>query len=229
MTTQEFSLEFNLLYNNLDSNIAPGLNEYEKSLLLTESQEMVVREVYTGTGLSAFENSELSRNVLDDLVSQATIVPDDSGIRIDDSRSYTVVLPDDLWLKTLELAVVQDSSLECCDDDTRTADVVAVTQDEFLRTRRNPFRGAEWRRVLRMDTGEKTVELYSKYPVVSYTVRYLRKPTPIILEDLPEGLTIDGYDKEMTCGLNSIIHRTILNGAVNLAKMAWSLTQQSNA
>lgn len=32
---QEFSDEFDVLYNNISSNQAPGLDEYEKSLFLT--------------------------------------------------------------------------------------------------------------------------------------------------------------------------------------------------
>ena len=37
MTTQEFSLEFDILYNNITSNQAPGLTEYEKSVFLTKA------------------------------------------------------------------------------------------------------------------------------------------------------------------------------------------------
>ena len=37
MTTPEFSNEFDVLYNNIMSNAAPGLNEYEKSVFLTKA------------------------------------------------------------------------------------------------------------------------------------------------------------------------------------------------
>jgi hypothetical protein len=35
MTNQEFINEFDILYNNIMSNQAPGLDEYEKSVYLT--------------------------------------------------------------------------------------------------------------------------------------------------------------------------------------------------
>ena len=35
MTITEFSNQFDVLYNNITSNQAPGLNEYEKSVFLT--------------------------------------------------------------------------------------------------------------------------------------------------------------------------------------------------
>ena len=37
MTIQEFSSEFDVQYNNIASNAAPGLDEYEKSVLLTRA------------------------------------------------------------------------------------------------------------------------------------------------------------------------------------------------
>jgi hypothetical protein len=37
MTTTEFSNEFDILYNSITSNMAPGLDEYEKSVFLTRA------------------------------------------------------------------------------------------------------------------------------------------------------------------------------------------------
>jgi len=37
MTTTEFSNEFDILYNNVMSNKAPGLEGYEKSVFLTKA------------------------------------------------------------------------------------------------------------------------------------------------------------------------------------------------
>ena len=50
-----------------------------------------------------------------------------------------------------------------------------------------------------------------------YKIRYVRRPVPIILEDLPDGLVIDGYTNESACELNPILHMDILNRAVELA------------
>ena len=43
MNTTEFSTQFDILYNNITSNKAPGLNEYEKSVFLTTAQEQIVK------------------------------------------------------------------------------------------------------------------------------------------------------------------------------------------
>ncbi len=47
MTIQEFSDQFDVLYNNIISNQAPGLNEYEKSLFLTKAEKEIVKNYFT--------------------------------------------------------------------------------------------------------------------------------------------------------------------------------------
>ena len=54
------------------------------------------------------------------------------------------------------------------------------------------------------------------YPLV-YTIRYVQRPTPIVLRELPDGLSIDGVSKETPCSLNPILHTDILNKAFELA------------
>lgn len=46
MTNSEFSNEFDILYNNIMSNQAPGLNEYEKSVFLTKAQDEIVKAYF---------------------------------------------------------------------------------------------------------------------------------------------------------------------------------------
>jgi hypothetical protein len=37
MSVNEFSREFDILYNNIMSNAAPGIDDYEKSVFLTKA------------------------------------------------------------------------------------------------------------------------------------------------------------------------------------------------
>lgn len=43
---QQVSLEFDILYNNITSNQAPGLNVYEKSLFLTKAQDELIKNYF---------------------------------------------------------------------------------------------------------------------------------------------------------------------------------------
>ena len=99
--------------------------------------------------------------------------------------------------------------------------IVPVTQDEFNTIMENPFRQASKRRALRLDYGTtnddtNVVEIVTKYNIKDYTIRYLSKPTPIILADL-DGLYIDKETKTTECKLNSVLHKPILERAVLLA------------
>lgn len=42
----EFSNEFDVVYNNITSNQAPGLNEYEKSVFLTKAQDEIIKAYF---------------------------------------------------------------------------------------------------------------------------------------------------------------------------------------
>ena len=224
MTIEEFSNEFDVLLNSYAANnpfgIGQGLtqlDEYEKSILLTEAQESIVRDLYNGklTG-EGFESTEEQRRNLDSLINTLELTSKDiSKPKISDNSEF-FQLPSDVWFITYESVLLSDESLGC-KNNTR-ADVIPIRQDEYNIIKNNPFRGPSDKRVLRIDTGSSVIELISKYTIQSYFIKYLSKPKPIILQDITdENLSINGETKRMGCELNTVLHRTILERAVALA------------
>ena len=67
---------------------------------------------------------------------------------------------------------------------------------------------------MRLDLTGNVVELISKYTISNYTLRYISKPEPIILTNLPNNLTINNVGTKNECKLNPVIHRMILEKAV---------------
>ena len=59
--------------------------------------------------------------------------------------------------------------------------------------------------------------IVSKYTFNKYLIKYLSKPEPIVLEDMPNELSIEGVRVKTECKLNPILHDTILDNAVRLA------------
>lgn len=220
MDIQEFSLEFDVLFNNIMSNQAPGLTEYEKSIFLTQAQEALVLDIYSGKLGESFESTEETTDYLSQLNKQITIssFEEKEGL---DKNSVFCEIPDDVWFKTGEKAIISSNSLSCNGTIEREVDVVPVTQDTLYRTKNSPFRGPNERRVLRLNYDLFTIELISVYSIVSYTLRYLSKPDPIILENLTDGLNINGKTEAQTCKLSSSLHRAILDRAVRIAKSVW--------
>lgn len=219
MTVEEFSNEFDVLlnsYSSMDNNVSINLDEYEKSVFLTKAQNDIVLETYGSdiTGKS-FEIDEKTRRYLGNLVKNyetTQLVYGNSSIS---ENSYFFKLPEDLWFIVYESVNLLDPKLGCKSRNNIT--VTPITQDEYHRVKLNPFRGANERRVLRLDTNKGMVELISKYIIEKYTMNYLAKPNPIILTDLPDDLSIEGKNKITQCELNSAIHKTILDRAVRLA------------
>jgi len=225
MTTTEFSNQFDILWNNIMSNQAPGLDEYEKSVFLTDAQEQVVLTYYGGRPNStiSFELTEEIRRYLGSLVKTVEISPvvSPSDVLLT-SKSKVFNLPEKLWFITYESAKLQSDDDSCIDG--KVIEVTPVTQDAFHKTKGNPFRGANERRALRLDIGDEKVELVSDYNIDKYLVRYVEKLEPIILTDLSDGLTIRGKSTAQTCALNDAIHSLILTTAVSLARDAMGKT-----
>ena len=219
MTNSEFRNEFDVLYNNIASNQAPGLDDYEKSVFLTQSEEELIISAYNGKNAynDSFERTEEVRRYLDSLIRTAHICPEDkTHHRVISKHSQLAYLPDNLWFITYESAQLPESTSAPCLS-KKELEVVPVTQDEFNRIKGNPFRGANDNRVLRLDAGDNLVELVSNVPIQKYIIRYMAKVKPIILSDLGTGLSINGESQATECELNPALHRTILNRAVQLA------------
>lgn len=213
MTTSEFSNEFDILYNSITSNNAPGLLPYEKSVLLTEAEHQVVIGLYNGSlSGESLEKTEELRRSLDSLIKTdyPIAVTEDLYKGLDSNSSFYKINNDVLFI-TYESVELDNSYCNT------TVSVTPVRQDEYHKLRNNPFRGPNKRRVIRLDSGNNIIELISKYPIKNYMIRYLSRPAPIILEDLEEGLSIDSLNKETQCTLNPALHRIILERAVELA------------
>ena len=226
MTAQEFSNEFDILYNNIMSNQAPGLDEYEKSVFLTQAQEDIIRACYQGTsaGLGPFENTELVRRELSNLIKTSnTDTYETVSTQFGDCKAYT--LPQDV------MYIIQEYYT---DTNENPISVVPVTYDEIQKVKNNPFRGPSKNRILRLDYGEGKVILIIDKNLIEtyagsspeYVVSYIKKPYPVILTDLSDsGLTINNQDSPLDnnnpCELSSSIHRLILTQAVQLAAAAY--------
>lgn len=237
MDVKEFSDAFDTLLNSHSFRAQSGdtsfprdivLDEYEKSLFLTKAQEEIVINLYNGKNPfgDSFESTEEMRRYLDSLVKTKTYSTTDEieGTGVS-SNSVFFKLPTDLAFITLEQITYDDDSLGCANG--TKANVYPVTQDEYDRVKDNPFRGPTRYKALRLDYGDGTVEIIPKYTIGGYYIKYMAKPSPIVLENLPDDLTINGESTKSECKLNPILHNTILDRAVVMALTSKSVGAKS--
>ena len=211
MTLTEFSVQFDILYNNISSNQAPGLTEYEKSVFLTQAQEALVLDLYKGTAGDSFETTEEVTRYLSSLVTSK----EDLTIETKD-KQYSVDISSltDLWFITYQSASIT------VDLNSRDVLVVPTKQDTLYKDLKNPFRRPNRNKILGISEND-TIILYSEYPITSYYLKYLKRPTPIILEDLDNGLTIENVSSKTDCVLPESLHQQIILRAVQMAKAVW--------
>lgn len=220
MTTSELSNEFDILFNNISSNKAPGLEPYEKSVLLTQAQEEIIKGLYNGNLVGeSFETTEELRRYIEGLVKTEELQPIEGTFTAMDSRSKFFELPSEVWFITYEQVIVREGSYN------KIIKVVPMRQDEWHKSKNNPFKMPNDDKIIRLDSGEGIIELSTTYKSnITYLIKYVKRPDPIILEDLPYGLSINGEDKEAGCKLNTALHRIILERAVQLAHKIFTQT-----
>lgn len=244
MLIDEFNVMFDVYYNNITSNQAPGLSAYEKALFLTRAEKEIVKNHFTANS----KGNNLGMGFDDSMKRQAdfsvlmknhncTLIENNVPTKID-YRSSVYSYPDDVF-------IVVDESVKLKGNCHAIKQVVPLRYDEYTRLMLKPYKRPLKNQVWKLmnsgimtadtETGKGTATRYVEliagmHDVIdTYTVRYVRTPEPIIVEDLTEGLSIDGkISKSDKCELDPILHEEVLQRAVELAKLAWTSTGQDN-
>ena len=121
MTLEEFSTEFDVLYNSITSNAAPGFNDYEKSVLLTLAQEELIKSYFvannntTGVGLDGsqkrhYDFSTLIKiKTLNNIINSILTTREDVPVFNKDANN-TFLVPNDVFLVLNEYLTVKNNS-----------------------------------------------------------------------------------------------------------------------
>lgn len=233
MTAVEFSDQFDVLYNNITSNAAPGLNEYEKSVFLTKAQDEVVKNYFNPKGnkyQEGFDGSAKRQIDFSKLMKAASISLSTSNTSFD-ARAKVGTLPSDVLVVINEVIALTSGGAPA-----GTRQVIPITYEEYTRLMSKPYKEPLKNQAWRLITGQTsaaTIEVIinnndiAKSP--AYKIRYVRKPNPIIVANLAsavgDGVTVGGLAVLTECELDPSIHQEILQRAVELAKAAYAADQ----
>ena len=246
MTTSEFSNAFDTLLSSYNTRAEFGegaskreivLDEYEKSVFLTQAQDIVIK--------SYFDSSTNS---------QGQGIDDSTRRQVDFSSLITVASPSKLEAATIEEGETEGEEptppvpLMAFDDRgilyKLPSNILIMLNEKVKAGKRNyvvvPINYAEYDRLMSKAYGQPLkkqcwrlfqnvsgIDITSEIiptegvEVSDYRIRYIRRPRPIILTNLSlenqESLEIDGISAVTECELNPIVHMDILNKAVELA------------
>ena len=224
MTLQEFKNEFQISYNNIATNSAPNIDDYELSVYLTKAQLELVKDYYTEKGnkyKEGFESSEKRRIDLKELIISYTNNNYFTSSKAIHKNSKFFNIPNDVFLIINENVEILNKGC----DNGRVSNVKPVTHDEFSKQIFNPFKRPNkyisWRLDYSKIDSKNVVEIISEFDI-TYKLRYIKYPKPIIITDLnlfypDDNLSIDGYTNALDCELDKEIHREIIDRAVELA------------
>lgn len=171
MTTTEFSNQFDLLFNNISSNQAPGLNEYEKSVFLTKAQDEIVKNYFQAesngnTVKKGFDDTAIRQMDFSDLIMSKTIQEEtgDNAVPSVDPRAlvYKISKDDRVYIiinESLYLMVNQEGKLKV----NGIRQVVPIKYTEYMRLMSKPFKeplkNMAWRIITQGREGDADVDI----------------------------------------------------------------------
>ena len=163
MNPQEFSTEFDVLFNNVTSNQAPGLNEYEKSVFLTKAQSQLVNEYFNsrtdGFG-GGFDGSQKRQYDFSSITRIENLLEVNSfGERVTpaeklDRRSRVFLFPQNYFLAVNEIL----------SDDKWQYSITPISHSEYQRLMLKPYNFPVKRGAWRLITNKKVCNCVHEDP-----------------------------------------------------------------
>lgn len=219
MNIREFSDQFDTLLDSYKfkdefgevENIARiKLDEYEKSVLLTEAQDIILRQNFT----PQFDRSEQGQIYFGNLITVGTGIEDTLTTPYA-HNGQVFTLPENIFWAINE-------RIE--DDQGNRYIVIPINYVEYDRILSKPYAKPLVRQAWRLyqgalsalNTPKAEIVMRNSNPIEKYLIRYIRKPKPIILENLGD-LSIQGISTATECELNPLVHFEVLSQAVNMA------------
>lgn len=234
MTTDEFSNSLDALLNsyNLRGDFGEGsskmsitLDEYEKSVLLTQAQNIIVKSYFDRTLNSqeqGFDDTAGRQVDFSSLIKVKRYTPLTDTEHYDDRGLSVKLEPNVLYVLSEKLEVTSGNI-------KKIFVVVPINYREYDRLMSKaygqPLKRQAWRLFSNSGTGyDIKSEIIPSYDsctsgdVLQYVIRYVERPTPIVLTDFTDdSLSIDGVKVKTECSLNPKLHYDILQRAFELA------------
>lgn len=221
MTKEEMSNEFDILYNQVNSNQAPGVDEYEKTVFLTKAQDDVIKMYFDPRGnkfQEGFDGSQKRQYDFSTIITKGTLTRTTEDTY--DPRAISFKFPEDYFLSINESIVEKMSNREDI-----VYQIIPISYYDYGRLMQKPYQYPPKRSVWRLITENKVIHTQSSGNLtpspslppmreddianticeiigrfvnpdsIEYRMRYVKKPLPILLEDFSaSGLSIDGHN-----------------------------------
>lgn len=239
MTLEEFSTEFDVLYNSITSNAAPGFNDYEKSVLLTLAQEELIKSYFvannntTGVGLDGSQKRHYDFSTLIKIKSLKNIVYDIITARdkvnipfLKKERNAIFLIPNDVFLILNEHLIAKDNNYI----------VFPISYDTYNLLMSKPFPYPNKRQAWRLDSsidGEvaalKVIHVSDDKDISSKNITFesiYHKPLNIEI-NIKNGNTLSDFvvvsESKEVVNITLNLSNTVNNGMVDISHYMYML------
>ena len=210
MTGKEFEDQFEVQFNNITSNQAPGLNTYEKCVFLTKAQDELTKNHFLAqsnpkqAGFDANQKrqmdfSRLMRTYNTDIITQSSSTSRPYGVF--DPRGIDITWPDSLFLVVNETLHLKEwwmaSAYEKKERIAYQRQVIPLSYSKYTelmsKPYKEPLKNQAWRLCVSGEEGASTIEIIAHHNdlhwvgaessasrQIEYNLRYIRRPKPII-------------------------------------------------
>lgn len=226
MELTEISDRIDIMLNAFEVPIE--VDEYEKSIYLTKAQTVVHKQL-----CDAFEIDGGISSWLQPYVKEfATGFPVQTVTRNSQILNSTFILvPEDIYKVIQETAYLGSTITKF---NNRKVNVLKSRVEDILYKLESPFRKPNEKEIVRIvtnDTNSDTVfelVLPDNTNLLKYQCKYIQIPQPIILEPLPDGLTIFGESGPLNTLFDDDIMERIIEIAVMTIKQDKTVMNQQN-
>jgi hypothetical protein len=173
MTTEETSNRLDVYLNKSMGGIV--VNEYDKSLYLTDAQSMYVEEA-----LANYEYGDKLRHILGKL-----LIEEEKDVNDAEDESTAAIT---------HILISDDVKQIVFERTNDTIETIPLDYNDITEIEDNPFRQPNAAIAYRVTDNNK-IKLYSSEVYAKYTYIYCKIPVPIVLEDLPDELELQGIER----------------------------------
>lgn len=209
MTASEMVTNFKFRLDKVDSLNYPNFENVEIDLLLNQATERIIKQRYgaTNTKRTSFEETQKRTEDLKNIVVTApALLPFQTANNINSDSAF-ITLPADHYFTIFENCIITYPDCKSVNKQD-TVPVVAIQHNDYNKNIDNPFSKPNKNKVLRlMEDGQVELIPATGISIVSYKLRYIRKPATI------DSVTIPNVDSD----LSEHLHDEIVDEAVTLA------------
>lgn len=225
MDSRGFYKQFDLLYNNITSNQAPGLTVDEVSMILTKAQNELLKNYFfpshnaKQTGIDGSTRRQLDFANLIEVIRMEYV---SNPLTKLDSRSSVYKYPDNKHIMFVinEVFYIIGEKKEGESTLNEVRQVIPLSYTEYTRLMQKPLKEPLKNQVWKLTNGNYFELIFNTDDVkkkeskeTDWFIRYVRYPKAIELDITKEG--------DSPCELDETMHEEIIQRAVELAKNIW--------